>query len=149
MLKQEWFVDDLQAVEPDELTKVEGVEVTVSPEKDSMGFDRVEVRTTSLSALLDYCRENWGDSDEKWFREWVVDRVRYVSYEPADEEPEPTREFLVHLNIQVPAETETSTEEIVRELRGALEVGIDTVGDADTTPTLAVAEIEVALAEEI
>lgn len=72
--------------------------------------------------------------------QYAVDRDRIVH-----DDDEPYREFLVHLNVQVPAETETSTEEIVAQVEGALAVGTD----HEQTPALAVATVEVALAEEI
>jgi len=59
--------------------------------------------------------------------------------------PEPPRTMLVHLNIEVPADAPCTVDDVVREINGALAVGID----PDQTPALTVATIVVPLAEEI
>jgi len=71
-----YTVDYLQAVEPEELESVEGITVTVEPELDSMGFNRVSVEGDSREAVIDYVRSQWGDDDRDWFNEWVVGRIR-------------------------------------------------------------------------
>jgi hypothetical protein len=58
---------------------------------------------------------------------------------------EKPRTILVHLNVEVPGDAPCDVNDIVREINGALAVGID----AEETPSLTVAEIVVALAEEI
>lgn len=71
-------VDDLQACEPDELTLVAGIRVVIADELDSQGFPRATVIGPTRKAVLDYCGVNWGGSDDDWFQEWVVERVRPV-----------------------------------------------------------------------
>ena len=58
-----FFVDYLQAVEPAELARVEGITVTVAAEADSMGFPTVTVEGPTREAVLDYVRSEWGTSD--------------------------------------------------------------------------------------
>jgi hypothetical protein len=69
------FVGYLQAVEHEHLPTVDGIRVEVEPGLDDMGFHRVSVFGPSREAVIDYVRENWGDDDEEWFVDYVVDRV--------------------------------------------------------------------------
>lgn len=72
-----YFVDDIQAVEPDELPKPpKGVEVDVAEDLDSMGFPRVTVYGPTREAVIEYVREGWGDDDADWFQTYIVDRVQ-------------------------------------------------------------------------
>lgn len=67
-----YIVSDLQAVEPDQLAQVEGIQIRVAPEKDSMGFDRVDVIGPTIDATVEYVRSQWGDEDPDWFRDRVI-----------------------------------------------------------------------------
>jgi hypothetical protein len=62
---------------------------------------------------------------------------------------QPTREVLVHLNLELPAEfpgaPDELAEQIEREIQGALDVGVD----PDETPALHAATIAVALVDPI
>jgi len=70
-----FMVDDLQSTDPEFLAPMEGITVSLSPEKDSMGFDRATVEGPTREAVIAYVRREWGDEDPEWFQEWVVDRV--------------------------------------------------------------------------
>lgn len=148
-----YFVDDLQAVEPDELDRtVEGITITVSPEKDSMGFDRVEVEGPTPEAVMAYVRQEWGTEDEGWLKEWVEDRIiaRVEDSDPgiagsssevvtADYE----RTILCHLNISVAAGAAFSADGVQSLIDGALQVGLEGNDDAEGLT------VEVTLCEEI
>lgn len=73
-----FMVDDLQACEPDALTKQDGISVEITEQSDSMGFPRVAVKGDSREAIIDYVRENWGDDDTEWFADQVCDRIEQV-----------------------------------------------------------------------
>jgi hypothetical protein len=70
-----FFVDDLQACEPEFLTSSDGTHV-VREGRDAMGFARVRVEGPTRASVVEYVRANWGEEDPGWFKEWVVDRVR-------------------------------------------------------------------------
>lgn len=75
-----YFVDDLQAVEPEYLEPREGIAVVVADDLDSMGFPRVTVLGPTREAVIEYVHDQWsGDADPDWFQEWVVDRVEEVA----------------------------------------------------------------------
>jgi hypothetical protein len=65
----------LQAVELDSLPSREGVVVEVDPDLDEYGFHRVDVVARDRDVLVEYVRENWGDDDRDWFREYVEGRI--------------------------------------------------------------------------
>jgi hypothetical protein len=73
-----YYVDDIQAVEPEALPDVEGVTVTVADDLDSMGFNRVTIAAETPEAIVDYVRQNWGTDDEDWLEEWVTNRIERV-----------------------------------------------------------------------
>ena len=97
-----FMVDDLQAVEPDELPRDGEVEVSLADEKDSMGFDRVELRARTREALLEYVREHWGDGDAAWFETYVEDRVLEVG----GGSPRPRRTLIVAFDVSEMTEEE-------------------------------------------
>lgn len=68
-------VAHLQAVEPDELPRDQGVDVFVHADLDGMGFNTVTVSGPDRDALIEYVRDQWGDEDAAWFEEYVVQRV--------------------------------------------------------------------------
>jgi hypothetical protein len=59
-----YAVDGLQATEPDELTKADGIVVTIDDELDSQGFNTVSVEGPTREAVLAYIRANFGDVAE-------------------------------------------------------------------------------------
>jgi hypothetical protein len=67
---------DLQACEPSELTVVDGVDVDIHVETDTMGHPRVDVTAGSRGEILAYVIDNWGMDDPDWFDEYVVARIR-------------------------------------------------------------------------
>lgn len=79
-------VDYIQAVEPDELPKRDGIRIIIEPELDGMGFNRVAVCGESREAVLEYVREAWGDEDPDWFREWIADRIEEFPNVQLDDE---------------------------------------------------------------
>lgn len=70
-------VEYLQAVEAEErpFPDVPGVTVTIVERRDDMGFPRVDVEADDREKLIAYVREEWGDEDPEWFRDYVVARV--------------------------------------------------------------------------
>ena len=70
-----FYVNDLQAVEPDELEPADGIEVVLDDELDGMGFNRVTVYGPTPEDVVEYVRREWGDEDPEWFEEYVVARV--------------------------------------------------------------------------
>lgn len=70
-----YVVTDLQAVEPDELTKRPDVTVEVADELDSMGFPRVTIVAETIDALTEYVWTHWGADDPAWFEAYVLDRI--------------------------------------------------------------------------
>lgn len=78
-----YFVDDVQAVEPESLVPMFGCEMEVAQEVDSMGFPRVTITGPSREAVASYVRAQWmnyPDPDEEWFQRHIVDRI--VAVEP-------------------------------------------------------------------
>lgn len=72
-------------------------------------------------------------------------RERLLSAVPAAP-AEPPRTFLLHMNVEMPADTDASVADLEAEVLGALEVG----KDSDMTPYLSAAvEICIPLAEEV
>lgn len=123
-----YFVDDLEAVEPDELDRtVEGIRITTVP--NDRGFSSATVEGPTREAVLDYVRSQWGDDDQDWFQTWVVDRILTcddpppppASVAPRDHEAE----ILCHVNITLPVGSTASAEQIERLIDGALEVGLE------------------------
>lgn len=133
-----YFVDYLQAVEPEHLPVREGVEVTVMDEAGGMGFPQVEVRAADRAALIAYCEEVWPE-DPDWFREYVVARVivwddgdaadirtgLWSANGEGDKVPFGARTFVAHLNIVIPHGDKADSDAVAKMVEGMLEVGSD------------------------
>lgn len=70
-------ITDLQCCELEELPRPAGIRITVTEERDSMGFPRVTISGDDRDRLLDFVRENWGDDEDTggWYSEYVLPQV--------------------------------------------------------------------------
>lgn len=75
-------VSDLQITDWDDLPNVAGIEVVLDPEIDSMHLQRAQVIGPTREAVIEYVRENWGEEDPDWFRDYVVARVEELPPPP-------------------------------------------------------------------
>lgn len=78
-----FVVHDLQATQLDELEHVPGVFVEYNGREPGMsGAHRVSVYGPTVTAVVDYVREQFGDEDPRWFKEYVEDRIEETSQVP-------------------------------------------------------------------
>lgn len=87
-------LSDLQACEPEAIEwRDEHVRVSIRNERDSMRFDRVDLLSDSLPALIRFVADGWGDDDATggWFTEVIADIEKVDApprYIDADEVPD-------------------------------------------------------------
>lgn len=70
-----FYIDDLQAAEPESLPTIDGIVVDVYG-VDGFGLPRVSVEAGTREAVIEYVRANWGDEDGAWFAAHVEARIR-------------------------------------------------------------------------
>lgn len=93
-----YYVADLQACAPEELTAVDGCVAVIQDERDSMGLPRVTVWGPTREAVLEYVRREWeGDADPEWFAECVVARIVEAA-EPDDDWADSDWLFQIHID---------------------------------------------------
>ena len=76
-----WEVDLVEACEPESLTKVDGITVTLDYDNHlSSGCPYATISGPTRQAVIDYARVNWGcEEDLEWFQEHIVARVRQLT----------------------------------------------------------------------
>jgi hypothetical protein len=78
-----FVVHDLQTIDLDELAHVPGVFVEyIGRDDGSARAHRVSVYGVERAEVIEYVREQWGDEDERWFQEYVEDRVEETDQVP-------------------------------------------------------------------
>lgn len=71
-----FVVRDLQAVDLDELDHVPGILVEYEGRDARMaGAHLVAVYGPTFAEVVEYIRGQWGDEDDRWFKEYVQDRI--------------------------------------------------------------------------
>ncbi len=74
-----YYVNYVQAAEPNELPDADGIAVEIDTPSDEMGLPRVIVRGRSHEQIVDYVGTNWGaHGDPEWFKSYIVDRIESV-----------------------------------------------------------------------
>lgn len=70
-----FFVDDIQACEPQHLPIQDGVQVVIADDTDSMGMPRATISADDPAKLIDYVWQEFGCSDPDWFTVYVLKRI--------------------------------------------------------------------------